>query len=68
MLFCREFRNVVNRAFLVLIFLVKNLAVLILRIFATMCIQLQSRDIEGNLSKKKTSYDQADLSLYGLVS
>ena len=36
MLFCREFRNVVNRAFLVLIFLVKNLAVLILRIFATM--------------------------------
>ena len=36
-LFCREFENVVNRAFLVLIFLGENWLVLIVTPFATMC-------------------------------
>ena len=36
MLFCREFGNIVNRAFLVLIFGSKNWLVLILHVFATM--------------------------------
>ena len=36
-LFCREFENVVNRAFLVLIFWGENWLVLIVTPFATMC-------------------------------